>query len=79
MTDRLHLSPDHRRILEAFLREQVRDADVWAYAGGVNGRGHEGSRFWAGGDAQIDVPVGADAPADFGRVAVPFRSSRQSH
>ncbi len=43
MSNRLLLSPRHRRILEALLREHLPDVEVWAYGSRVNGRGHEGS------------------------------------
>ena len=43
MTDRLHLSSKHRRVLEALLRKHLPDIEVWAYGSRVNGRSHEGS------------------------------------
>ena len=43
MTDRLRLSPRHRRILTSLLREHLPDVEVWAYGSRVNDRGHEGS------------------------------------
>ncbi len=43
MTDRLHLEPKHRAILEALLREHLPDVEVWAYGSRVNGRSHDGS------------------------------------
>ena len=43
MTDRLHLSSKHRRVLEALLREHLPDVEVWAYGSRVNGRSHDGS------------------------------------
>ena len=43
MADRLHLSPKHRRVLEALLREHLPDVEVWAYGSRVNGRSHDGS------------------------------------
>ncbi|MDE0075419.1 MAG: restriction endonuclease subunit S [Gammaproteobacteria bacterium] len=43
MTDRLRLSPRHRRILTSLLREHLPDVEVWAYGSRVNERGHEGS------------------------------------
>ena len=43
MTDRLSLSPRHRRMVEELLREHVPDAEVWAYGSRVNGESHEGS------------------------------------
>ncbi len=43
MTDRLSLSPRHRRLVEELLREHVPNAEVWAYGSRVNGKSHEGS------------------------------------
>ena len=43
MTDRLNLPLPYRRILEALLREQVPDAEVWAYGSRVIGESHDGS------------------------------------
>ncbi len=43
MADRLHLAPQHRRILEDLLREHLPEVEMWAYGSRVNGRGHEGS------------------------------------
>ncbi len=43
MTDRLRLSPRHRSILKALLRNHLPDTEVWAYGSRVNGRGHDGS------------------------------------
>ncbi|MCS1412282.1 MAG: hypothetical protein M2R45_05488 [Verrucomicrobia subdivision 3 bacterium] len=43
MTDRLHLLPKHRQMLEALLREHLPDVEVWAYGSRVNGRSHDGS------------------------------------
>ncbi len=43
MNNRLLLSPRHRRILAALLREYLPDVEVWAYGNRVNGQGHEGS------------------------------------
>ncbi len=43
MSDRLLLSPGHRRVLEALLRQHLPGIEVWAYGSRVNGRGHEGS------------------------------------
>ena len=43
MTDRLHLEPKHRRILETLLREHLPGVAVWAYGSRVNGRSHDGS------------------------------------
>ena len=43
MDDRLHLSPEHRRALEALLRTHLPDVEVWAYGSRVTGRSHDGS------------------------------------
>ncbi len=43
MTDRLHLEPRHRKVLEALLREHLPDVEVWACGSRVNGRSHDGS------------------------------------
>ena len=43
MTDRLHLSPRHRLILEQLFREHLPDVEVWAYGSRVNGQSHDGS------------------------------------
>ena len=40
---RLHLRPEHRRILEALLREHLPGVEVWAYGSRVTGRSHDGS------------------------------------
>ena len=43
MTDRLHLKPRHRRMLEEILREHVPGVEVWAYGSRVTGQSHDGS------------------------------------
>ena len=43
MTDRLRLSPRHRRLLEVLLQKHVANVEVWAYGSRVNGAAHEGS------------------------------------
>ncbi len=43
MTDRLHLEPRHRHVLEALLLEHLPGVDAWAYGSRVNGRSHDGS------------------------------------
>ena len=43
MTDRLHLLPRHRRLLEALLHKHLPEVEVWAYGSRVNGRSHDGS------------------------------------
>ncbi len=43
MTDRLHLAPKRRAVIEALLCERLPDVEVWAYGSRVNGRSHDGS------------------------------------
>ena len=43
MTERLHLLPKHRAVIEALLREHFPGVEVWAYGSRVNGRSHDGS------------------------------------
>ena len=43
MIERLHLSPKHRAVIEALLREHLPGVEVWAYGSRVNGRSHDGS------------------------------------
>lgn len=43
MTDRLHILPKHRTILESLLKEHLPDVEVWAYGSRVNRRSHDGS------------------------------------
>ncbi len=43
MTDRLHLQPQHRAVLEALVREHLPEVEVWAYGSRVHGRSHDGS------------------------------------
>ncbi len=43
MTDRLHLLPKYRRVLETLLRKYLPAVEVWAYGSRVNGRSHDGS------------------------------------
>ena len=42
-TDRLHLQPKHRRILEELLQEHLPEVEVWAYGSRITGRSHDGS------------------------------------
>ncbi len=60
MTDRLHLEPRHRQLLEALLRKHLPDVDVWAYGSRVNGRSHDGSDL----DLVLRGPDLAEIPAD---------------
>ena len=43
MADRLHLSPKHRRALEALVRTHLPDVEVWAYGSRVTELSHDGS------------------------------------
>ena len=43
IADRLHLSPKHRAMIEALLREHLPGVEVWAYGSRINGRSHDGS------------------------------------
>ena len=43
MADRLHLTPKHREVLEALLREHLPNVEVWAYGSRVSGKSHDGS------------------------------------
>ena len=60
MTDRLHLPPKHRRVLEALLRTHLPDVEVWAYGSRVNGRSHDGSDL----DLVLRGPALKEIPAD---------------
>lgn len=40
---RLHLAPQHLRLIQALLALHVPEASVWAYGSRVNGDSHEGS------------------------------------
>ena len=42
-TDRLHLQPKHRQILEELLQEHLPEVEVWAYGSRITGRSHDGS------------------------------------
>ena len=60
MTDRLHLQPKHREVLEALLREHLPNVEVWAYGSRISGRGHDGSDLdlvLRGPDLQ-EIPIG---------------------
>ena len=43
MTEQLHLSLEHRAVIEALLRAHLPGVEVWAYGSRVSGRSHEGS------------------------------------
>ncbi len=59
MTDRLHLEPRHREVLEALLREHLPDVEVWACGSRVNGRSHDGSDL----DLVLRGPGSKEIPA----------------
>ena len=40
MTNRLHLKPRHRQLLEDILRAQLPEVEVWAYGSRVSGHSH---------------------------------------
>ena len=76
MSDGLHLSLDHRGVLEALLGEHLPDVEVWAYGSRVNGRSHAGSdlKLMLRGPALEEIPpeqlaAFADAVRDS---AIPF-------
>ena len=60
MSDRVDLSPRHRRIVEALLREHLPNVEVWAYGSRVDGRGHGGSDL----DLVLRGPGLEEIPAD---------------
>ncbi len=43
MTERLHLSSKHRKMIEALLKNHLPEVDVWAYGSRIHGRSHGGS------------------------------------
>ena len=66
MTERLHLSPKHRVLIEALLREHLPGVEVWAYGSRVNGRSHDGSDLdlVLRGPGLTEIPVGQVADFD---------------
>ncbi len=60
MADQLHLSPRHRGVLEALLREHLPGVEAWAYGSRVNGRSHDGSDL----DLALRAPGLAKIPAE---------------
>ena len=68
MTDRLRLSPRHRRLLEALLQKHVPNVEVWAYGSRVNGSAHEASDL----DLVLrSPPPGTPGPGVFGTWSQP--------
>jgi len=43
MNKQLHLSAEHRRMIETLLGRYLPNMEVWAYGSRVNGRSHDGS------------------------------------
>ena len=43
MTDRLHLLPRHRQLLETLFQQHLPGVDVWAYGSRITGKSHDGS------------------------------------
>lgn len=43
MSERLHLQPRHRLLLESIFKEHLPGVEVWAYGSRVDGRSHDGS------------------------------------
>lgn len=57
--DRLHLSPKHRKKLEALLCAHLPGIEVWAYGSRVNGESHDGSDL----DLVLRAPDMQEVPA----------------
>ena len=76
MTERLHLAPKHRAVIEALLREHLSSVEVWAYGSRVNGRSHDGSDLdlVLRGPGLQEIPVGqvADFEEAVRESSVPF-------
>lgn len=60
MTDRLHLLPRHRSVLEKILQVHLPGVEVWAYGSRVNGRSHDGSDL----DLALRAPGLTKIPAE---------------
>ena len=76
MTERLHLSPKHRAVIEALLREHLPGVEVWAYGSRVDGRSHDGSDLdlVLRGPGLQEIPVGqvADFEEAVRESSIPF-------
>ena len=76
MTERLHLAPKHRAVIEALLREHLPGVEVWAYGSRVDGRSHDGSDLdlVLRGPGLQEIPVGqvADFEEAMRDSAIPF-------
>ena len=76
MTERLYLSPKHRVVIEALLREHLPGVEVWAYGSRVDGRSHEGSDLdlVLRGPGLEEIPIGqlGDFEEAIWNSAIPF-------
>ena len=74
MTDRLHLTPKQRLVLEALLHKYLPDVEVWAYGSRVNGRSQDGSDFALAlmTDEPLSIARVAELKADFNKSDLPF-------
>ena len=76
MTERLYLSPKHRVVIEALLREHLPGVEVWAYGSRVDGRSHEGSDLdlVLRGPGLEEIPIGqlGDFEEAIRNSAIPF-------
>ncbi len=76
MTDRLHLQPQHRAVLEALVREHLPEVEVWAHGSRVHGRSQDGSdlELVLRGPGLKELPAGhvADFEAAVREAHVPF-------
>ena len=61
MTEQLHLSPEHRVVIESLLKAHLPGVEVWAYGSRVNGQSHDGSDLdlVLRGPALKRIPIGA--------------------
>ena len=75
MTDRLHLTPKHRLVLEALLHKYLPDVEVWAYGSRVNGQSHDGSDLDLAlmTDEPLSIAQAANLKAAFTYSNLPFR------
>ncbi len=76
MTDRLHLQPQHRAVLEALVREHLPEVEVWAHGSRVHGCSQDGSdlELVLRGPGLKELPAGhvADFEAAVREAHVPF-------
>ena len=59
MTNRLHLNPRHRKMLDDLLHKHLPSIEVWACGSRINGRSHDGSDL----DLILRAPSLAPIPA----------------